>query len=437
MQSMHRRAFMKSSVFATLAAAQVPAFAADTPKLSEKKPHSSELSLVNTPPTLQIPASTSMGVAWGVSCKATGFVDIGTKADLSDARRIFAGDTAGLKALDDAALSVRITDLKPDTAYYYRTGTVPIDFQGAYKILPGKAVLSKIYPFRTPGTKSRSSFAIINDTHSNNKAFALLAAKLDALNPAVTIWNGDLCNSFDKIPKMVQDLLYPGKSKFAVSCPILFTPGNHDYRGVVARELPRVLMTREATERDSKYWKLDRNFAIRQGDFALIGLDTGEDKPDWRSEWGQLAQFSPYHKLQSKWLADALQRPEIKKAPFVVVFCHIPLFDEDPKSNPGDLAEGYAAWHRECHDLWAPLFEKHGVQLVVTAHRHKFRFDAPSAKRSWAQVVGGSGCELAPNRALTVLEGNVTDNQLKLIAHDLNSGSVLGTYAFKPRSVFS
>jgi len=52
---------------------------------------------------------------------------------LSDARRVFAGD-AGLKALDDAALSVRLTGLTPDTAYYYRIGTVLIDFQGAYKL---------------------------------------------------------------------------------------------------------------------------------------------------------------------------------------------------------------------------------------------------------------------------------------------------------------
>jgi hypothetical protein len=432
MQTMHRRSFLKGSVFATLAAAQARSFAADAPKPSEKQTGPVKPPLVSTPPTLQIPAPTSMGVAWGVSSKATGFVDVGRKPDLSDARRVFAGD-AGLKSLDDAALSVRLTNLNPDSTYYYRTGTLPIDFQGAYKIFPGEPVLSETASFRTAGPKAPSSFAVINDTHENHEAFALLAAKIDALNPAVTVWNGDLCNYLEQMPKMVQSLLNPGKSRFAVSRPFLFTPGNHDYRGVLARELPRLLMTREPAERDSAYWTLSRNYAVRQGDLALIGLDTGEDKPDARSEWGQLAQFAPYRELQTQWLAEALERPDIKAAPFIVAFCHIPLFDDAPGANPGDLAEGYASWQRQCHDLWSPLFEKHGVQLVVTAHQHKYRYHAPVAGRSWAQVIAGSGCDLKPGRELTVLEGKVADNRLKLIAHDLTSASVLGEYAFKPR----
>jgi len=432
MKLMHRRSFLKGSALAALAAARSSAFAAETPAPSEKEAAAGR-PLVTTTPTLQIPAPTSMGVAWGVGAKATGFVDVGSKADLSDARRVFAGD-GGLKALDDAALSVRLTELAPDSVYYYRTGTLPIDFQGAYKIFPGAPVLSEIYSFRTMGPSASASFAVINDTHENDKAFAQLAEKIEALKPAVTVWNGDLCNWLDQMPKMVQSLLNPGRCKFAVSRPFLFVPGNHDYRGALARELPRLLMTREPSERESNYWKLGRNFAVRQGEIALIGLDTGEDKPDNRSEWGALAQFTPYRELQARWLADALEGPEIKAAPFVVAFCHIPLVDDAPGANPGDLAEGYASWQRSCRELWAPLFEKHGVQLVVTAHRHAFRFDAPAAGRSWAQVVGGSGCELMkPDRALTVLEGKVVDRQLKLIAHDLTSGTILGEYAFKPR----
>lgn len=432
MDLMHRRSFLKGSVLATLAVAQTPTFSAEVAKPAEKESGAPGQPLATTPPMLQIPAATSMGVAWGVGTRATGFIDVGSKADLSDARRVFAGD-GGLKALDDAALSVRLTGLTPDSVYYYRTGTLPIDFQGAYKILPGEPALSDIFSFRTMGPRGASSFAVINDTHENNAAFALLATKIDALKPAVTVWNGDVCNSLDQMPRMVQSLLNPGKSGFAVSRPILFVPGNHDYRGILARELPRLLMTREPVERDSAYWTLGRNFAVRQGELALIGLDTGEDKPDDRSEWGQLAQFTPYRERQARWLAGALEQPEIKAAPYVVVFCHIPLFDAAPTANPGDLAEGYASWQRPCHALWAPLFEKHGVQLVVTAHMHKFRFDAPAAGRSWAHVVGGSGCDLKPDRDLTVLAGKVEGQQLKLIAHELNSGSILGEYAFKPR----
>ena len=429
MRPISRRTFLEGSLFATVTAAQAHSSANDRPA---PEPQAAG-ALATTPPSLQIPAPTSMGVAWGVGARATGFVDVGIKSDLSDARRVFAGD-GGLKALDDAALSVRITGLSPDSVYHYRTGTLPIDFQGAYKILPGEPALSEIHTFRTPGPASEASFAVVNDTHENNKAFALLAAKIAALDPAVTVWNGDVCNWLDQMPKMVQNLLNPGQSAFAASRPFLFTPGNHDYRGVLARELPRLLMTREPAERESHYWTLTRNFAVRQGDLALIGLDTGEDKPDWRGEWGQLAQFGPYRELQARWLADVLERPDIRTAPFVVAFCHIPLFDDAPNANPGDLAEGYASWQRPCHDLWSPLLEKHGVQLVIAAHTHKYRFDAPKGGRSWAQLVAGSGCDMSPTRELTVLEGKVVDRRLTLTAHDLTSASVLGEFTFPPRT---
>ncbi|HPW75866.1 MAG TPA: FN3 domain-containing metallophosphoesterase family protein [Kiritimatiellia bacterium] len=430
MSLLHRRAFLKSSLLATLAA-QTKGMAAESPQTA---PNSPAVSPILTPPSLQIPAPTSMGIVWGVTTRATGFVDWATRPDFSDARRVFAGST-GLRTLDDAALGVRLTGLAPDSVYHYRTGTVPIDFRGPYKILPGEPVLSDAYSFRTPGMRSPSSFAVINDTHENHKAFALLAAKLKELNPAVTVWNGDLCDWLDQMPKMLQTLLNPGKSAFAVSRPFLFTPGNHDYRGLLARELPRLLLTREPTERASAYWTLERNYAYRQGEIALIGLDTGEDKPDGHPAWGQLAQFTPYRELQAKWLADTLERPEIKSAPYLVAFCHIPLFDDSPKANPGDRLDGWASWQRHCHDLWSPLFERYGLQLVITAHTHRFRFDAPTAKRSWAHMVGGAGCDVPPKGQLTVLEGRVIGDRLKLTAHNLTDGSTLGEHTFAPRQV--
>jgi len=433
MPPIYRRSFLKGSLIAALGVSRAGAWAAEKPS-AQKEPSASPIRpLVTTPPTLQIPSPTSMGVAWGVAGPATGFVDVGTRPDLSDTRRVSAGD-GGLKALDEAALAVRLTGLAPDTLYYYRTGTVPIDFQGAYKIFPGTPVLGKIHSFRTPGLESKAAFAVINDTHENNPAFALLAAKIASLGPAVTVWNGDVCNWLEQMPKMVQNLLNPGQCGFAVDRPFLYTPGNHDYRGVLARELPRLLMTRDPDERDGAYWTLTRNYAVRLGDMALIGLDTGEDKPDDRREWGGLAQFAPYRTLQARWLAGALERSDIKSAPFVVAFCHIPLFDDSPKANPGDIAEGFASWQRPCHDLWAPLFEKHGVQLVICAHTHQYRFDAPKNGRTWAQLVAGSGCDMKQDRELTVLEGKVAGGKLVMTVHGLTSKSVLGEFSFAPRS---
>ena len=41
---------------------------------------------------------------------------------------------------------------------------------------------------------------------------------------------------------------------------------------------------------------------------------------------------------EAKATLDALRRKEIASAPYLVACCHIPLFDENPKANPGDVA---------------------------------------------------------------------------------------------------
>lgn len=430
---MQRRAFIKGGALAALAVrTQGESRVAASP--------GAMLKLACTPPVLQTPAPTSMGVAWGVSTLSTGFVDVSRKPDLTEPQRFFTG-SGGLKSLDGVALCARLTGLQPNTRYFYRVGTIPVDFQGAYKIFPGDPEVGRIYSFRTAGASADSSFAVINDTHENAKSFELLAARLNEVDAAVTVWNGDACNSFDTLEQMREILLNPCEAEFAARRPVVFVPGNHDFRGIAARELPRFMMTRDPVERGSRHWMLERNFAVRQGEIALIGLDTGEDKPDWREEWGRLAQFEPYRARQTEWLAEALERPEIKSAPYIVAFCHIPLFDADPNANPGDTPKvceykhNFAIWNRWCHDNWGPVLHQHGAQAVITAHTHRFRCDAPDAQRSWAHIVNGSGCEPPPHGHLTVLDGRVSGGELVISIKNVISGKILGTFSFKPRKV--
>ena len=212
-------------------------------------------------------------------------------------------------------------------------------------------------------------------------------------------------------------------------------------------------MTRLPTERASRDWALTRNFAVRIGDIALLGLDTGEDKPDRHPQFHGLVASEAYRVAQTAWLADALDRPDIKSAPFAVAFLHIPIFDADSTSHPGDVTDNgggkyrsdFAYWQKQCHDLWAPLLEKHGVQLVIAAHQHRYRYDAPTADRPWAQIVGG-GPELGvagygknrrpdDGKFPTVIEGKVEGGKLVVTVHDVFKERVAGTFEYAPRKV--
>ena len=390
---------------------------------------SAELPLVDSPPVLQCPTETGIAVAWAVKQPAAGLVEFGTDQEKLD--QTASGDTHGLNAYHNRFLQVRLEGLKPNTRYYYRTVTAPFIFHHGHKLERKESVASDVFSFETPGPgKETGSFSVINDTHNNQPTLKRLAGKLVEIGSDYTVWNGDLVGSYDNADIAVTAILKPG-GVFATERPMLFTPGNHDHRGIWARNLSLAVPTWDHAAPEDR--RLSRNFAVRTGPLALIGLDTGEDKPDNHPAWGGLAKFEPYRVAQRDWLERTLKSEAVASAPFVVAFCHIPIFSADPNANGGDTLDGYAAFQRQAGNLWGPLLTKYGVQLVVAAHTHRFRCDEPAAGRTWTQIVGG-GPE--PIRGqVTVIRGKASGDSLEVVVDELNAEKELGRWTFPKRNV--
>ena len=454
-KSINRRQFIKGSALAVAAVGTGCATTDtrdDSAALSTKHqaPSTAPQALLASAPVLQNAAETSIGVSFAVSADASGWVEYSTSPDLKGAVKAFSGEH-GLMTVDDKVALVRITGLKPATKYYYRIGADRIDFKGGYGMKNlGPEVDSKIHSFTTLGAAAKGSFCVINDTHDQKPAIALELAKLAALKPSAVIWNGDASNTSEKIEDALGIFIHTHTDhpEYAADTPYFFLNGNHDFRGRFNRRLGDLMMFREPTERKPEYAELGRNFVQRLGDIALIGLDTGEDKLDTNPNFAGIFKMKPYREKQARWLAEAIETPAVKTAKFKVVFCHIPLFDPRPDANPGDLAPAdkapgyrldFAAWQRTCANLWKPSFEKAGVQLVITAHQHKFRYDAPATDRPWAQIVGG-GPELGmshgkpdASRFPTVIEGKVEDDKLVVTVHDVFHGTIAARYALEQK----
>lgn len=389
-------------------------------------------------PNLQAPGETTMGVSWKVSGLAKGVVEYADNPAFANAVRVRSGGY-GLVPIDVAALQVRLEGLKPATRYWYRTVTTPFtDYRNIYAAKLGESVVSEVYSFTTLGAGARPHFCMMSDTHAQWTPFEMIAKKVKELAPAALVWNGDATNTTQEKATAVEIFLDPpvASRDYAATVPVLFESGNHDFRGSWISKKEEVVLPRHPAERRGDQWDLKWNFAVRLGDLALVGMDTGEDKPDAHPKWFGLANFEPYRRAQAAWLREQLARPEIAAAKFKVLFCHIPLFAaEDGPDYPHDGVkidpEDYAYWSRECRDLWAPILERAGVRLVVCGHRHRFRFDEPTAERPWAQVVGG-GPELGVSdgqpdagRFPTVVEGKVVDGRLRLVVHDVFNGRVV------------
>lgn len=393
-------------------------------------------------PLLAAVSETSVAVSWAVGCLATGGVEIADNPELANARYVKSGEIP-LAELSEESLLVRITGLRPATRYWYRTVTDEVKsihhplYAG---ISRGEHHVGSVHSFVTSGSDGVSRFGVINDTHAQWDAFAYTAKKFREMKFPVGIWAGDALNCTDDRRTAVEAFLYPDvpTKDSAAETPMLFLPGNHEFGGTFARHIDEVMPCRPLEERGVKYAALKWNFAVRQGEIALIGMDTGDGLHDLDDRLCGLGSFSAYRRLQTEWLEEALARPDIRSAPFAVVFCHIPLFNSSPNKNGCEkpLPKGGAAWVRECNEQWGPLLDQAGVQLVVCGHTHTHRWDDETGYR-WKQVVGGgpelgyaAGFKPQPSACPTIIEGYVEGRELVVRVHDAWRGDVLSERRF-------
>ncbi len=342
--------------------------------------------LITSPPVVQHPAADSFTVHFAVSALATGWVEWGRSADHLDQTAISAHH--GLVRASNQALSVRVRldkPLAPGESIFYRIVAQPLTYKNAYQLERGEVVQSPVYRLRLPSPEAdRITIAIVNDTHENRATLAALHTRVAEVDPDVLIWNGDTCNDFDAQDAPMQIVLNPAgdvSQGWAAERPLLFVPGNHDVRGQRARELCLGLSGWPGQE-------LPYNFALRLGPVALVGLDTGEDKPDAHPVFAGTAAYEPYREQQAVWLKSAVQRPEIANAPIRLAVCHIPLRGL-PRHNDGTTLEGFAYYSGMGAKLWLPTLREARFAAVISGHTHQHRIDEPNESEPVMQIVGG------------------------------------------------
>lgn len=388
--------------------------------------------LMASEPVLQSPSPDSMAVVFAVNGLSTGFADVSRSPDMKDAVR-FQSEGFPRVFPETRVLSVRMRGLRPGTRYWYRVGATRLVHPWGWT-KKGAPAVGAVHSFTTPGPGAPSGFAAMSDTHGAFPQMARLTAKCRECGAPFLVWNGDASpNSVDDFETLVKTFLaVPENDGYAADTPILFNPGNHDYRGDLAHLIDRVVMTPPPRRGAPAGPGLERNFAVRAGEIALIGLDTGEDKPDDHPANGGISDFSRHRRIQAEWLEDVLSSRDIAEAPFATAFVHIPIFDPDPLANPGTTLVNYAHWQKECAELWGPVLSRHGVQLVVAGHMHRFRFDPARRNRTWAQVVcGGPG----KDSFQTFVCGEVRNGSLVLRVHDTDADRQVLERRFGPREV--
>jgi hypothetical protein len=121
---------------------------------------------------------------------------------------------------------------------------------------------------------------------------------------------------------------------------------------------------------------------------AALFLHTGEDKPDDHSSFGGRVAFDRLRREQAAWLSETIRQPEIREAPYRIVFCHIPL--RWSNETPPDYSQGgFDHFSLRSREAWHDALVQWNAQLVVSGHTHRAAHLPANSEFPYAQITGG------------------------------------------------
>ncbi|MCD0474950.1 metallophosphoesterase [Flavobacterium sp. EDS] len=318
-----------------------------------------------TKPYLQAPTNDGITIMWLTNQLCLNWIEygetekLGTKAEQC---------THGMMNTNSRINTVTLTNLKPNTNYFYKVFSKQIvDFR-PYKITFGDTISSETYPFKTLNPKEKEvSWLVLNDIHDRPESFKELI-ELNQNKPYDFVFlNGDMFDYQTDENQIINHLLNPC-SLFSTEKPFMFVRGNHETRGKYSRNLL------------DYYYNYDKKefYSFKMGPVFTIVLDTGEDKKDSHPVYGGTVNYDSYREEQAIWLEKQMKSKAFKNAPFRVVMMHIPHYHSDEEHGT-----------TECRRLFGTLFEKYKIDLFIAGHTHEYGIFEPSKEHSYHFVIGG------------------------------------------------
>lgn len=233
---------------------------------------------------------------------------------------------------------IKIEGLKPGTMGYYRVVCIGPE---------GERLETAILPWQTaPRENIPFSFAIIGDTQGNAPATGRVGDIMKELRPNFALHLGDVVDTGKDKRQWVEELFRPCQELFG-QVPLFPSIGNHE-------------------KNDPNYYKYfslpapEYRYSFSWGEADFFVLDC--NKP-----------MGPESE-QYKWLDDALGK---SKAKWKFCYHHHPVYSSDNN----DFGDTFAGKRSQFGDPrlrpMAPVYEKHGVDIVFCGHVHLYERTHP------------------------------------------------------------
>ncbi|MDR2561661.1 MAG: metallophosphoesterase family protein [Holophagales bacterium] len=346
-------------------------------------------------PYLQELTQNGVTIMWTTNRPCVGRVEYGIDTPLQMAQTV----RHGMINANTTHHAVRITGLKPGQKYAYRLVNTDIVKFGAYDTTLGETIKGNSSSFTTLSpAPAEFSFIVTQDIHSQAEKYASLLDKVNVGEATFVVLNGDMDND----PKQ-EDQIYSGHldlsvERFAKEKPFVFVSGNHETRGAFARKLFDIY-----PHSSGRYY-----YSFSHGGVYFMVLASGEDKEDSHPVYAGLNEFDAYREEQAKWIEEELKSSAAKSAKYRIVFTHIPAYISLATREGRQTDHSTAMLSK----LWAPLFVKGNVDLVISGHTHRHDWQQGDAKKGEYALLVGS------NREIEMLR--VTPKAIEIEVHSLS-----------------
>lgn len=365
--------------------------------------------LVTSPLVIMAPRPDGFEAVWSVSRLSRGRLEW----RFGERHGAFRMDAFGMTPQSESVLRVRAERLPAGATVRVRAVTEAVARPGERHVSDWKTVRL------TDPAAAGARIAVWNDTHQRDDTIRALDARTPPVD--LLVWNGDLCDDWKTPDRFARTLLAPARRDISADRPLEVLIGNHDVRGDWAFLLREYIGTREGRPYS----------AARIGPVACVFLQTGEDKPDTHPTFRGRVASEPLRAEQARWLRETTGRPEIRDAPYRLVFCHIPLRWTDETAVDYDHG-GYDWFSRASRDAWHDTLVAWGAQLVVSGHTHEpARIPADAAFPYTQIVAGGPDLDARSAEAATWIEIQADPDSLRLTMRTLD-GAVRMSQTLEP-----
>ncbi|HTM99670.1 MAG TPA: FN3 domain-containing metallophosphoesterase family protein [Pedobacter sp.] len=395
--SANRRSFLKGGLALGGLSLLNPMMAVSSPIVNDDKDFK-----IIAGPYLQTDFNNGMSVLWITNKNCNSWVEYGDSA--SDMNKKAYGD-GELGLLPAGRLHcIKLQDLKPNSTYYYKIASKEITNFQPYKVTYGETIFGTTEHFLSVDLKKEEvSFVMLNDIHDRPNSIPELL-DLDKGNQRdFVFFNGDVFDYQTNEQQIIDHMLQPCIDYFAKTTPFLYVRGNHETRGVFARDF-------------KAYFNQVGYTAFTLGPVRFVILDTGEDKEDNHTVYADLVDFDHYRAQQAIWLEREINKKEFKKASFRIVLMHIP-----PRYS------GDAHGPKHCTALFEPIMNRGKVDIVLSGHTHSYKVHPPAKGLNNYPIIIGGG----PTKGKrTITKVVATKTELK-VSMQGDSGLEVGSYILR------